>query len=408
MIALHVVLAQQLVGVDRHRRLAHAGALHRDRLALPGAGEAVHAADLAVAAGVVEERLRDPLRPQRVAGHQDGGRDLAGLGADVGAHGARNYRRSARGSLIDVTEADRRSCPTSRSPATPTTGSASSAPTTRGSPSGGPTRRPGCWSWPGTRLRPVDGALEWRGAGRRAATAPACCSARRTARPTSPAWSRTGGRARRPRRVGAAARAAARAGRRPRPRRRCCSTRSGSPSGTSRPGSARAAAGALESARGRPRAALHLVRPAAVPAHRPGRDHGGRPRRRLDPARPADVAGRPGRWSTLAGFCEPGETLEDAVRREVGEEVGIQVGEVTYFGNQPWPLPASLMLGFIARARVDARSTSTAPRSRRPAGSPATSCARPSRPARCTSRAASRSRRRCSPTGTAGRCPGRW
>ncbi len=57
-----------------------------------------------------------------------------------------------------------------------------------------------------------------------------------------------------------------------------------------------------------------------------------------------------GRWSTLAGFCEPGETLEDAVRREVGEEVGIPVGEVTYFGNQPWPLPASLMLGFTARA----------------------------------------------------------
>jgi len=57
-----------------------------------------------------------------------------------------------------------------------------------------------------------------------------------------------------------------------------------------------------------------------------------------------------GRWSTLAGFCEPGETLEDAVRREVDEEVGIPVGEVTYFGNQPWPLPASLMLGFVARA----------------------------------------------------------
>ena len=57
-----------------------------------------------------------------------------------------------------------------------------------------------------------------------------------------------------------------------------------------------------------------------------------------------------GRWSTLAGFCEPGETLEDAVRREVGEEVGVPVGEVTYFGNQPWPLPASLMLGFTARA----------------------------------------------------------
>lgn len=57
-----------------------------------------------------------------------------------------------------------------------------------------------------------------------------------------------------------------------------------------------------------------------------------------------------GRWSTLAGFVEPGETFEDAVRREVMEEVGIVVGEVTYFGNQPWPLPQSLMVGFLARA----------------------------------------------------------
>lgn len=59
-----------------------------------------------------------------------------------------------------------------------------------------------------------------------------------------------------------------------------------------------------------------------------------------------------GRYSTLAGFCEPGETLEDAVRREVLEEVGVEVGDVEYFGNQPWPLPASLMLGFVARART--------------------------------------------------------
>lgn len=58
----------------------------------------------------------------------------------------------------------------------------------------------------------------------------------------------------------------------------------------------------------------------------------------------------PGRYSTLAGFCEPGESLEDAVRREVVEETGVRVGEVHYFGNQPWPLPASLMLGFVGRA----------------------------------------------------------
>jgi NAD+ diphosphatase len=57
-----------------------------------------------------------------------------------------------------------------------------------------------------------------------------------------------------------------------------------------------------------------------------------------------------GRFSTLAGFCEPGESLEDAVRREVAEESGVVVGEVAYFGNQPWPLPQSLMLGFTGRA----------------------------------------------------------
>ncbi|WP_459982331.1 NAD(+) diphosphatase [Nocardioides sp. AN3] len=57
-----------------------------------------------------------------------------------------------------------------------------------------------------------------------------------------------------------------------------------------------------------------------------------------------------GRFSTLAGFCEPGESLENAVRREVAEETGVIVGEVSYFGNQPWPLPASLMLGFLGRA----------------------------------------------------------
>ncbi len=58
-----------------------------------------------------------------------------------------------------------------------------------------------------------------------------------------------------------------------------------------------------------------------------------------------------GRYSTLAGFVEPGESLEAAVRREVREEVGIEVDRVGYLGSQPWPFPSSLMLGFTAHAR---------------------------------------------------------
>jgi NAD+ diphosphatase len=54
-------------------------------------------------------------------------------------------------------------------------------------------------------------------------------------------------------------------------------------------------------------------------------------------------------YSCLAGFVEPGETLEAAVRREVAEEVGIELDEVRYFGSQPWPFPHSLMIGFLAR-----------------------------------------------------------
>ena len=57
-----------------------------------------------------------------------------------------------------------------------------------------------------------------------------------------------------------------------------------------------------------------------------------------------------GRWSTLAGFVEAGESLEHAVRREVAEETGVLVGAVSYRGSQPWPFPASLMLGFLATA----------------------------------------------------------
>jgi NAD+ diphosphatase len=54
-------------------------------------------------------------------------------------------------------------------------------------------------------------------------------------------------------------------------------------------------------------------------------------------------------FSVLAGFVEPGESLEQAVRREVMEEVGIAVKDISYFGSQPWPFPDSLMIGFTAQ-----------------------------------------------------------
>lgn len=56
----------------------------------------------------------------------------------------------------------------------------------------------------------------------------------------------------------------------------------------------------------------------------------------------------PGIYSILAGFVEPGETLEETVMREVKEEVGINIKNLQYFGSQPWPFPSNLMLGFIA------------------------------------------------------------
>lgn len=59
---------------------------------------------------------------------------------------------------------------------------------------------------------------------------------------------------------------------------------------------------------------------------------------------------KPRRWSTLAGFVEPGESLEDAVRREVGEEAGVLLGQVDYHSSQPWPFPGALMVGFQAAA----------------------------------------------------------
>ena len=62
----------------------------------------------------------------------------------------------------------------------------------------------------------------------------------------------------------------------------------------------------------------------------------------------------PGMYSCLAGFVEPGETIEDAVRREIAEEAGLVVGPVRYLGSQPWPFPASIMIGCTGEAETDA------------------------------------------------------
>lgn len=61
----------------------------------------------------------------------------------------------------------------------------------------------------------------------------------------------------------------------------------------------------------------------------------------------------PGMYSCIAGFIEPGETFEDAVRRESWEEAGLRVGRVRYLASQPWPFPSSLMIGAIAEALND-------------------------------------------------------
>jgi|SRR5579875_3889664 len=72
-----------------------------------------------------------------------------------------------------------------------------------------------------------------------------------------------------------------------------------------------------------------------------------------------------GRFSCLAGFVEPGETLEEAVRREVFEETGVRCGRMRYLASQPWPFPSNLMLGFLAEGlteeiRVDPEELSEA------------------------------------------------
>ena len=62
----------------------------------------------------------------------------------------------------------------------------------------------------------------------------------------------------------------------------------------------------------------------------------------------------PGMYSALAGFMEPGETIEDAARREVFEEAGIRLGAIRYVASQPWPYPSSLMIGLVGEALDDA------------------------------------------------------
>lgn len=70
------------------------------------------------------------------------------------------------------------------------------------------------------------------------------------------------------------------------------------------------------------------------------------------------LLGRQKRWpphwySTLAGFCEPAESVEEAVRREVWEESGVLLGRVVIHSTQPWPYPANLMIGAVGQALLD-------------------------------------------------------
>jgi NAD+ diphosphatase len=83
--------------------------------------------------------------------------------------------------------------------------------------------------------------------------------------------------------------------------------------------------------------------PEALPRrHRPGRTRRSRIARR-------GHSFQTNFYSCIAGFVEPGESLENAVRREVEEETGILVKDIAYFSSQPWPFPNSLMIGFTAR-----------------------------------------------------------
>ncbi len=108
------------------------------------------------------------------------------------------------------------------------------------------------------------------------------------------------------------------------------------------------ASSARARARG-PRHALPEVRPPVLPAHR-SRDHRARGGWRPLPAGAPGAAGRRAAIPRSPGFVEPGESLEDAVAREVLEETAVRVRTVNYHSSQPWPFPSSLMVGFHATA----------------------------------------------------------
>src|SRR5262249_41436737 len=116
-----------------------------------------------------------------------------------------------------------------------------------------------------------------------------------------------------------------------------------------------------------------------------------------------------GRVSILAGFVEPGESLEQAVSREVGEETGLRVSGLHYVGSQPWPMPRSLMLGYVARAPgaqeivVDGEEIAEA---RGAGGCGGGGCGRRGRRGRCCGRRRCPSPTRSSCRGPAPRCPG--
>jgi NAD+ diphosphatase len=82
-------------------------------------------------------------------------------------------------------------------------------------------------------------------------------------------------------------------------------------------------------------------------------EHGGRVLLGRQPQYP------PGRYSALAGFVEPGESIEEAVTRELGEEAGIEVSDVRYVASQPWPFPGQLMIACTAQAASDGLTLDT-------------------------------------------------